>query len=72
LTTPLDQRTIGSDHLSGLVIMVIPARVGWRGLFSELMLPVLRSPGLIVERLPPKAGTARNGCGLMDGGMGGG
>jgi hypothetical protein len=36
LTTPLDQRTIGSDYHSGSMIMVIPARVGWRGLFYEV------------------------------------
>jgi len=36
LTTPLDQRTIGSDHhyLSGSMInLMYPSRVGWRGPF---------------------------------------
>jgi hypothetical protein len=40
LTPPLDQRTIRSDHLSGSFVdqtSCDSARVGWRGLFSEVM-----------------------------------
>jgi hypothetical protein len=51
LATPLDQRTIRSDHLSGSFVdqtSCDSARVGWRGLFSEVMGPPHRAAGRAV------------------------